>query len=233
MVAEVIVNYKSKKVDKLYDYKIPDELDGKISAGSCVTVPFGRGNKPKEAYVFSLKEKSSAANLKEISNLSRQEILFDEKQIELMKWMRNKYLITYLDAVRAIVPSGATVNREEWIVLENAVVKGKTAKQITEILSDNGGAMEINRLMGCFEANISGSLATLRKNGNIKTVFKEHQSVTDKIVRVAELAIEQEDVAEVLALLEKSNALVQAKMLDILSDCERLSLADLVHFSEG
>ena len=90
MVAEVIVNYKSKKVDKLYDYKIPEELDGKITVGSCVTVPFGRGNKPKEAYVFSVKEKTDAKTLKEISNLSRQETLFDDKQLELVKWMRNK-----------------------------------------------------------------------------------------------------------------------------------------------
>lgn len=233
MVAEVIVNYKSKKVDKLYDYKIPEELSGKISVGSCVTVPFGNGNKPKEGYVFSVKEKSDAANLKEISNLSRQEILFDEKEQELITWMRNKYLVTYLDAVRAVVPSGATVTREEWIVLVNPDVKGSTAKQIVEILSQNGGEMEINRLMGYFEANIWGSLNLLRNSGAVKTVFKEHKSVTDKIVRVAELNIDSEEVADTLKLLEKSNALVQAKMLDILSECEMLSLADLVHFSGG
>ncbi|MBR4720430.1 MAG: primosomal protein N' [Clostridia bacterium] len=233
MVAEVIVNYKSKKVDKLYDYEIPYELDGKITVGSCVTVPFGIGNKPKEGYVFSVKEKSTAQTLKQISNLSRQELLFDEKQCELVEWMRNKYLVTYLDAIRTVVPSGATVNREEWIVLENPDVKGSTAKRIVEILSQNGGEMEINRLLGNFEANVSGSLNLLQKSGAIKTIFKEHRSVTDKIVRVAELNIDSEDVADTLKLLEKSNALVQAKMLDILSDCERLSLADLVHFSGG
>ena len=233
MVAEVIVNYKSKKVDKLYDYEIPYELDGKITVGSCVTVPFGRGNKPKEGYVFSVKEKSTARNLKQICNLSRQELLFDEKQCELVEWMRNKYLVTYLDAVRTLVPSGAAVSREEWIVLENSDVKGSTAKQIVEILKENGGEMEINRLLGYFEANVSGSINLLQKSGAVKTIFKEHRSVTDKIVRVAELNIETEDVADTLKLLEKSNALIQAKMLDILSDCERLSLADLVHFSGG
>ena len=233
MVAEVIVNYKSKKVDKLYDYEIPEELDGKITVGSCVTVPFGISNKPKEGYVFSVKEKSTAKNLKKISNLSRQDILFDEKQCELVEWMRNKYLVTYLDAIRTLVPSGATVSREEWIVLKNPKVSGSTAKKIVEILAQNGGEMEINRLLGHFEANVSGSINLLQKSGAVSTVFKEHRSVTDKIVRVAELNIPAEDVADTLKLLEKSNALVQAKMLDILSDCERLSLADLVHFSGG
>ena len=233
MIAEVIVNYKSKKVDKLFDYIIPEGLAETVKTGSCVTVPFGRANKPKEGYVFSVKPSSSAKNLKEVLNLSRADILFDEKQLDLIKWLRDKYLVTYLDAVRTVSPSGATVNREEWIELLSEDVRGETAKEIVKILADNGGAMEINRLMGYFEANIASSLSTLHKNGKIKTVFKEHQAVTDKVIRVAEITLEAENVPEALEALEKSNALVQAKMLDILSECERLSLADLVHFSGG
>ncbi|MBR4723658.1 MAG: primosomal protein N', partial [Clostridia bacterium] len=209
------------------------ELKDTISVGFCVNVPFGRANKPKEGYVFSVKEKSSARNLKSILNLSREDRIFDEKQLDLIKWMREKYLVTYLDAVRTVAPSGTAVNQEEWIVLVNPEVKGNTAKEIVKILSENGGAMEINRLMGYFEVSISSSLSLLLKNGKIKTVFKEHQAVGDKIIRVAELAIEPEEVFTALETLERSNALVQAKMLDILSSCERLSLADLVHFSDG
>ncbi|MCR4719967.1 MAG: primosomal protein N' [Firmicutes bacterium] len=233
MIAEVVVNYKSKKVDKLFDYKVPDELGDKVCIGACVTVPFGRADKPKEGYVFSVKGKSSAKNLKSILNLSREDRIFDEKQLELIKWMREKYLVTYLDAVRTVAPSGTTVNSEEWIVLVNSEVRGSTANEIVRILAENGGAMEINRLMGYFEASISSSLALLLKNGKIKTVFKEHQAVGDKVIRVAELAIEPEAVCNTLEILERGNALVQAKMLDILSECERLSLADLVHFSGG
>ncbi len=233
MIAEVLVNYKSKKVDKLFDYKVPEALEQVVGVGSCVTVPFGVADKPKEGYVFSLKETTTAKKLKEIANLSRKDRIFDEKQLALVNWMRDKYLVTYLDAVRTISPSGATVNREEWIVLENGEVSGDTAKEIVKRLAENGGAMEINRLFGCFETNISRVISKLSKDGKIKTVFKEHQAVTDKVIRVAELDIEPEQVSGVLASLEKSNALVQSKMLDILSECQRLSLADLVHFSGG
>lgn len=233
MIAEVIVNYKSKKVDKLFDYEIPDKLKDTISVGSCVTVPFGRANKPKEGYVFSVKDKTSAKNLKAILNLSREDRIFDEKQLDLIKWMREKYLATYLDTVRTVAPSGSAVNQEEWIVLVNSDVRGRTATEIVKILSENGGAMEINRLMGHFEVSISSSLSLLLKNGKVKTVFREHQTAGDKIIRVAELAIEQEDVCTALEALERGNAVIQAKMLDILSSCGRLSLADLVHFSGG
>ncbi|MCR4693131.1 MAG: primosomal protein N' [Firmicutes bacterium] len=233
MIAEIIVNYKSKKVDKLFDYAIPEELLSMVVLGSCVTVPFGRANKPKEGYVFSIKEKSSAKNLKSILNLSRKDKIIDEKQKELIKWMRDKYLVTYLDAVRAIAPSGAGINHEEWIELISHDVKGSTAKEIVRILSENGGAMEINRLMGHFEANISSSISLLQKNGKVQTVFKECQAAGDKVIRVAELAMDAESIFHTLESLEKSNAPVQAKMLDILTECGRLSLADLVHFSGG
>lgn len=233
MIAEVLVNYRSKKVDRLFDYKVPAELEGELCIGSCVTVPFGIGNKPKEAYVVSLKDATSAKNLKEIACLSRNDRIFDEKQLALIKWMRNKYLVTYLDAVRTVSPSGTAVNSEEWIVLEDSEVKGSVAKEIVKRLSENGGAMEINRLLGCFETNVSQVISRLFKDGKIKTVYKEHAAVSDKVIRVAELAIETEQVPRVMEILDKHNALVQSKMLDILSECGRLSLADLVHFSDG
>ena len=60
MIAEVVVNHKSKAVDRVYDYAISDGLDVKI--GSSVIVPFGTGNKLKEACVVGIKEKTSAKN---------------------------------------------------------------------------------------------------------------------------------------------------------------------------
>ncbi len=233
MIAEVIVNYKSKSVDKVYDYAIPENLEGQVCIGSCVTVSFGQGNKIKEGYVIALKEKSTAKKLKSILNLSRDEIIFDEKQLELIKWMREKYLVTYLDIVRLISPSGRIVENEEWVILESQNIKGDTAKKIVEILVQNDGAMEINQLMGYFENNISSSIKTLEKNGNIRFEFREQQSTKDKTLRVCEIAVESEKVSEVLKSLEKANAVVQAKMLDILSGTERLSVSDLVHFSGG
>jgi len=233
LIAEVIVNYKSKSVDKVFDYAIPQELTDVIRVGSCVTVPFGQGNKIKEAYVLSVKEKSSAKKLKNILSISRDDVIFTDKQLELIKWIRERYFVTYLDAIRLVSPSGRTVFEEEYILLLNSNAKGDTANKIINILSENGGEVEINRLKGYFEGNILGCLSTLKKNGNITSVFHKGQAVTDKIIRVAEVCLDDDAVPEILKKLEKSNALAQAKMLDILSSTDRLSLSDLVHFSGG
>lgn len=230
MIAEVIVNYRSKSVDKVFDYAISDELLPQICVGSSVIVPFGTSNKPREAYVVAVKENSKTKALKSVIRLAKDIRLFDEKQLELINWMREKYLVTYLDAIHAVAPSGTDVKQEEWIVLLSSE---KADNEIVKVLLENGGAVEINRLMEFFEGSIKKALSALEKSGVIKTEFRDNRTVKDKTVRVAELLIESEAAASVQEALEKSNAFVQAKMLGILAECGRLSLADMVHFSGG
>lgn len=232
MIAEVIVNHRAKNVDKLFDYTIPDELLPEVSVGTSVIVPFGSSNREKEAYVTAIKEKSRTKKLKSIQKVSKDIKLFDEKQLELMEWMREKYLVTYLDAVRAISPGGIAITREEWVILKN-VPDALRQDEIILRLLENGGACEINRLMGLFQKNIKTRLTKLVAENVIKTEYRDSRTVGDKTVCVAELCDIDVDIFEVIEKLEKSGAYVQAKMLEILSDCERLSLSDMVNFSGG
>ena len=48
MIAKIIVDNKSKQVDKPFDYLVPKELEGKIKIGSRVLVPFSSGNREIE-----------------------------------------------------------------------------------------------------------------------------------------------------------------------------------------
>lgn len=230
MIAEVVVNHKSKKVDKVFDYAIKDGLG--VRVGSSVIVPFGSGNKLKEGYVIGVKEKSSAKKLKEIERLSKDIQLFDEKQLELIKWMRDKYLVTYLDAIHAIAPSGCEVRPEEWLVLSKELGRDERDKVLLK-LSECGDACEINRFMGLFEENVKTLVTKHIEAGNITREFRDSKTVSDKIVRVAEINIDPDDVQKLVERLTKSNSPVQAKMLELLAECGRLSLADLVNFSGG
>ena len=104
MIARIIVDHRSKSVDKQFDYRIPEELDGKIGIGSRVIVPFSRGNTEVEGFCVGLREKSTAKGLKDILRLAPQPQAFDEKMLEIIEWMRKKYLASYLDVIRAITP---------------------------------------------------------------------------------------------------------------------------------
>ena len=47
----VIVDISHEKLDRIFQYRIPEELQGKISTGMQVQVPFGMGNRTIKGYV--------------------------------------------------------------------------------------------------------------------------------------------------------------------------------------
>lgn len=104
MIAEIIVDHRSKTVDKPFDYLIPENLEGKIVIGSMVTVPFSKGNTEIQGFCIGLKESSPAKGLKEITELTDRPRAFDELMLETIKWMREKYLACYIDIIRAVAP---------------------------------------------------------------------------------------------------------------------------------
>ena len=66
--AGVIVNNESVQVDKIFTYKIPISLMGKVLLGFRVKVSFGKGNKTLDAFVLELYEQCD--NLSKIKAVS-------------------------------------------------------------------------------------------------------------------------------------------------------------------
>ena len=54
--AKVIVRSNTFHTDNLFTYKIPEFLKNQIYVGHRVLVPFGKGNKPTEAFVFKISD---------------------------------------------------------------------------------------------------------------------------------------------------------------------------------
>ena len=54
--ADVIIDISHEKVDRPFQYKIPQELSDAVCAGVRVHVPFGRGNRDQTGYVVELSD---------------------------------------------------------------------------------------------------------------------------------------------------------------------------------
>ena len=52
--ANIIVDISSEKLDKTFQYLVPDELQEEIEVGSCVEIPFG--SRKLTGYVVELTE---------------------------------------------------------------------------------------------------------------------------------------------------------------------------------
>lgn len=85
MFVKVIIDISHEAVDRPFEYIVPPSLEGKVSEGSRVIVPFGAGNKERKAYVVALSDKAEypVERLKSI-------IAIDEKAVgiedELLPW---------------------------------------------------------------------------------------------------------------------------------------------------
>ena len=54
--ANIIVDISVDKLDRTFQYRIPEELAGEVCEGCRVKIPFGRGNAVKEGYVYSIEK---------------------------------------------------------------------------------------------------------------------------------------------------------------------------------
>ncbi len=233
MYAEVVVSQPSRTVDRFFDYKIPDELIDKVKTGARVIVPFSRNNAEKEGFVMGIKSYTDArGTVKSIISAIPNEIAFNEDMVPLIKYMHERYLATYIELIHSIIPTGTSINSVEWIILKNDSYTGRnsTDLRIIELISDNGGGMDIYSLMSYFEKNIKSRLTVLEEQGVIKREYRHTQNINRRKIRGIRLVADNETIEE---YLENTRSKVQKRMLEILMNNEYLSTADIVRFSIG
>ena len=109
--AGVVVDLPVKAVDRPFDYKIPDKLQGKISIGSHVLVPFG--GRKLEGFVIELKDRPEIGEVKEIARLLHDYPLFDAKMLELMLWIADYYQSVLITVIKTAIPNGVVGNKVE------------------------------------------------------------------------------------------------------------------------
>lgn len=106
MYADVIIDISTEKLDRPFEYIIPEELESRIKIGSAVTVPFGPGNRKIKGYVINIKEKAEfdKSRLKEIESLPEKEVSLEGSMIELADFIRKNYGGTMNRALKVTLP---------------------------------------------------------------------------------------------------------------------------------
>lgn len=189
MIAEVIIQSNVKNLNRIFDYKIPIELEGKVNVGARVFVPFGNMKRLENGFVIAIKE-SSAYEVKEIASVQEEQIL-DENRIELAKWMAKRYFCNLSDCLKLMLPSGTTTKnienrvkeknlnfvtlKKEMEDIEEAIDSGKikSEKQIRTLrfVMDNGDVLVSDLEM--FADTTRTVVNTLCKNGYLEIIQKQ------------------------------------------------------------
>ena len=183
--AGVIINRLALNIDKIFDYRIPDDLSDNVTVGSHVFVPFGRGKKLIDGYVLYVKNETDfEGDVKEISSLASPEPLFDREMLDVANHLKETCFCSYISAIKTILPPGSgNKNKtndkfirgsrlnlpydEAFDILETLRTKAPKQAQILEILIQNDfvADSDITLLTGASYAAIKA----LKEKGYIKT----------------------------------------------------------------
>ena len=113
--ADVIIDISHEKVDRDFQYRIPDELEQEIKPGVVVTVPFGKGNTLRKGYVIGVTEKAKydTSRIKMIQSVSTDDETTESRLIALAAWMKETYGSTMIQALKTVLPVKDKVRAKE------------------------------------------------------------------------------------------------------------------------
>ncbi len=191
MIAEVIINRSSKKLNRIFDYNIPNDIKDLIVIGSKVLVPFGNTKTLEEAYVVGIKENSDYKD--KIKDIAKLEENLTDKQIDLAKWMSKRYFCNVSDCIKLMLTPGTRTKNKENRIQDKTIncvylkkdieeinfdidigkIKSEKHKRVLKFLKENEGCTisEIEGFTDCSRAIVN----TLVKNGYLEIIEKKIQ----------------------------------------------------------
>ena len=135
----VIVDISHEKLDRIFQYRIPEELQGKISTGMQVQVPFGMGNRTIKGYVTGVTDVPDypVEKIKPVTGLVDGAVSAESELIALAAWMKEFYGSTMNQALKTVLPVKQEVSsrQEKCIVL--AIPREEAEQLLKEVLHKN------------------------------------------------------------------------------------------------
>lgn len=213
MYANVIVDISHEKLDKTFQYSIPDELLCDIRPGVCVDIPFG--SRTITGYVIEVTDEPEydPARTKPLIGIKANSVAVEAKLIALAAWIRRNYGSTMNQALKTVIPvkkqAKEQVSRSIALKIDKvraraqlALCEAKKQKAKARLFralidADEGTRLEYSFVTG----KLSVSAATIRaleQSGFIEVITQtgyrnpvEHMSVDtyDKVLNAAQQSV--------------------------------------------
>lgn len=112
--ANIIVDISLEKLDRTFQYRVPEELQDVLKEGMQVRVPFGNGGRTLSGYVLELTDicEWEADKIKPILGLEEKSVCLEGQLIALAAWMRRTYGSTMNQALKTVLPVKKSVQEK-------------------------------------------------------------------------------------------------------------------------
>lgn len=130
--ARIIVDISQEKLDKTFDYRIPERLKGRLAVGMQVVVPFG--SRQITGYIVELTDEVDydEEKLKDVLSIAKNSIPIESHLIALAGWMRRNYGGTMNHALKTVIPIKAKKKQIEHKRVKLALHPVEARNQLAE-----------------------------------------------------------------------------------------------------
>lgn len=104
--ADIIVDISQEKLDRSFQYEIPQGLTEQVEMGKKVRIPFGNGGRELTGYVVGLSSepKIEPERIKPILSVEEQGMEIESRLIALAAWIARNYGSTMNQALKTVLP---------------------------------------------------------------------------------------------------------------------------------
>ncbi|MCM1045070.1 MAG: primosomal protein N' [Candidatus Gastranaerophilales bacterium] len=113
--ADIIIDISHEKLDRTFQYRVPEKLQDSLEVGMCVMAPFGNGNVLRKGYCVALGDdcKFDPARTKEIAGIAKKGVGVEDQMIAVAAFLRRHYGGTMIQALKTVLPAKRAVKQLE------------------------------------------------------------------------------------------------------------------------
>lgn len=147
--ADVIIDISHERLDKTFQYIIPDNLEAEVAVGCQVVIPFGKGNRAITGYVVDISQeaKFDVDRLKPIARIMKDSIAIESQLIALAAFMKNNYGSTMNQALKTVIPIKKKETEKVKKEISLAVSKDIAKAELNQLLVKKNHALGKERLL--------------------------------------------------------------------------------------
>ena len=220
-------------IDKLYSYRVPDELREQVQIGTRVLVPFGFGNKRAEAVVLAFREDAGEFKLKPIVEVLDETPILTAEQLRLAAWMRERLYCTYFDCVHAMLPAGLWFKRNETYTLapdaDLAALRERDgeAGQVLALFEQPGQTLSVSEIRERLGKGAGQTLDALAGEGILIYHSNTAQKTGDKTEKMLRLDME---ASEAMSHISRRSP-ARMDVVSLLSDGGAMSQKEIAYMT--
>lgn len=224
-VAEVVVDLRTKALDRTFDYLVNPLQQTELQPGHRVFVSFGKQH--CQAYVIRIRtEGAQPPRLKPILAVLDEAPILTPETLALCEWLCSRYVCTRLEAIHAVLPSAFKTEH-----VKQYGVSGERPDPLDEHQARVWNALlrsprTFAQIVASYGADAALHLEQWVARGAVQEVIGRKDRVTAKIATVAHLSVEESVYKEEIAA-RATRAPKQAELLNAFRDTSYVRLDEV------